>query len=446
MLIIMHPERQQPELSDHFQSRKPSAIRAAQIEFANRSDKNVEAINVAIGNVSLPMHPAMQERMFHLDAPDSPFRDGVVRYSPSVGFEETNQAFLNIIAASGFNTEGLFSQITDGGSMAMELVILGVCGPAGTNERPLLLVDPAYTNYEAMAERTGRATVSITRHLQDNGEFTLPDLSEIRETMKEHRPGALLAIPYDNPTGQFMDHKTMVALAKLCVDNNMWLISDEAYRGLCYGKQNISSIWGLTEDEVPGIKGRRISIESASKVENACGLRIGALITDNQEFHQKSVAEFTANLCAPVPSQYIFGALAHVSHKDLREWFAQQRAYYQPMLTALTSGFKKAFPGVIVSKPEASIYSVVDVRKIVKPDFDAKDFVAYCAREGKVDLNGNPTTLLVAPMAGFYNVRAGQENPGQTQMRIAFVETSEKMEQVPELFAALLQKYEAQRA
>ena len=49
------------QLSAHFARRRPSVIRLAQIEFAKRTD-TVEAINVAIGNVSLPMHPAMQAR------------------------------------------------------------------------------------------------------------------------------------------------------------------------------------------------------------------------------------------------------------------------------------------------------------------------------------------------------------------------------------------------
>ena len=50
-------------------------------------------------------------------------------------------------------------------------------------------------------------------------------------------------------------------------------------------------------------------------------------------------------------------------------------------------------------------------------------------------------TLLTAPMAGFYSVDQGQPNPGRTQMRIAYVETPERMKLVPELLAGLLKKY-----
>ena len=83
---------------------------------------------------------------------------------------------------------------------------------------------------------------------------------------------------------------------------------------------------------MPGITGRRISIETAVKVWNACGLRIGALVTDNEEFHARAVAENTASLCSNVIGQYIFGALADESHADLQAWYAKQREYYRAML------------------------------------------------------------------------------------------------------------------
>ncbi|NCC70798.1 hypothetical protein EOM09_04400 [bacterium] len=63
-----------PKLSNHFQSRKPSAIRTAQIEFMKRTN-NTKAINTAIGNVSLPMYPSMQKRMFDLQNENSPFKN-----------------------------------------------------------------------------------------------------------------------------------------------------------------------------------------------------------------------------------------------------------------------------------------------------------------------------------------------------------------------------------
>lgn len=430
-----------PTLSAHFQTRIPSAIRLTQIEFLKRTDK-VVGINTAIGNVTLPMHPAMIKRMHALGtAPDSPFRQGVVKYSTTVGEVETNRTFLHLIEASGFSTQGLYSQITDGGSHSMELAILGVCGPAGSKEKPLLIIDPTYSNYASFAERTGRAVVAVTRHLEENGKFSLPKLSEIEKVIQEKKPGALLAIPYDNPTGQFFPQKTLDELAKLCVKYNLWFISDEAYRELFYLKEQASSIWGVTEKEVPGITGRRISIDSASKVWNACGLRIGALVTDNWDFHQRAVAENTANLCANAIGQYIFAALLHESKAELQNWFKQQREYYQKIAVSVTSELKKQVPKLIVSQPDASLYTVVDVRQVLGADFNATDFVLYCAQKGAVAFNGVKKTLLVAPMAGFYSPAPGTPNPGKTQMRIAYVEPPEVMAIVPKLFAQLLHDF-----
>lgn len=435
-----------PILSSHFESRKPSAVRLAQMKYEERKVKPEAVINVGIGNVSLPTNPAMQKRMFSLDAPESPFAKGIVRYSTTAGYTECQDAFKNILACEGFDTSKLFVQITDGGSAAMELLLIGVCGPAGTGEKPLMMIDPAYTNYISFAERTGRKTVTVKRNLGEDGKYNLPELNKIEEAIKAHNPGALLVIPYDNPTGQYYDYETLKDLAKLCVKYNMWMISDEAYRELYYVEDSqLVSIWGVTDADVPGIEGRRISIETASKVWNACGLRIGALITDNADFNNRSVAEYTANLCANVIGQYIFGALAHESKEQIADWCKNIREYYREQIVGVYNGLKEQEPGLIVSSPDASIYTVIDVRNVVKPGFDAIDFVLYCAGEGSVKIDGVETTLLIAPMKGFYDIKAGEENPGSTQFRISFVETPENMAKIPELFVKLLKQFEAQR-
>ncbi len=432
------------QMSSHFKNRKPSPIRAAQLSFLERKDE-IDDVNVAIGNVSLPMHPAMIERMRTIGEGESPFKGGVVQYSITAGRPDTRETFLHVLRSSGCPTEGLHVQITDGGSCAMEIAELGTIGPAGGPEGPLLLIDAAYTNYRAFAQRLGRETVSVTRRLGDDGKFTLPAMDEIEKTIETHKPAALVVIPFDNPTGQFYEQDSLNALARLCVKYNMWMISDEAYRELQYTDSKTSSMWAITEDDVPGITGRRIGIETTSKVWNACGLRIGALITDNEEWHRKAVAEYTANLCASAIGQWIFAAIADESHEDLQAWYRKQRDYYRDMLFSFTSDMKERLPGVIVSSPDAAIYSVIDVRNIAKPGFNAMDFVLYCAREGGVELNGKRQTLLVAPMAGFYSIPEGEPNPGRTQMRIAYVETPDRMALVPPIFAELFKQFEEGR-
>ena len=170
---------------------------------------------------------------------------------------------------------------------------------------------------------------------------------------------------------------------------------------------------------------------------NACGLRIGALLTDNEEFHVKVVSEYTANLCANAIGQDIFGALAHESHKNIQKWYNNQRTYYQSILVNLKNEFKNELPGLIVSEPEAAIYCIIDFKNIVDSKFDSIEFVNYCAKKGKVIIKDNSYTLLLAPMNGFYS----SSELGKSQLRIAIVESAEKMNLAPKILSILFNNF-----
>ena len=315
-----------PNISEHYQQREPSAIRKAQFLFNSRKDKkNIEAINLAIGNITLPMHPIMIERMNSLDIGNSPFHNGVVKYTSSVGTQECQSAFIHSIDAELTNniSNKVKCVITDGGSQAMELMLLGVCGPS--SKRPILFIDPTYTNYIEFSKRLSIPITIFSRKLQDDGSYSDINIIDISNIIDRDNPCGIVLIPGDNPTGQQISQELIIEIAKVCVEKDIWIISDEAYRSLYYTEAGQSSIWALDDDIVPGINGRRISIESASKMWNACGLRIGALATDNHILHNKVISEYTANLCANVIGQYIFGSISTLSKNEIRNWYQVQR-------------------------------------------------------------------------------------------------------------------------
>lgn len=434
-----------PKLSNHILASRPTAIRNAGFRFSQRKD-GCQAINVAIGNVTLPIHPAMLKRLQLLGTDESPFGSGEVPYSASLGFEETRSAFLHVLEAAGYNTDNLHVQVTDGGSQGMELLLTACCGDAGSSKMPLMVIDPSYTNYNSFAKRLGRRLVSFSRHLEENGNFTLPNFAEIERKIRAEEPNALLVIPYDNPTGQLYTHEMLVELARLCVKYDMWLISDEAYRELYYIDRKDPhglpiSIWGIEEAEVPGITGLRVSLETVSKTWNGCGLRVGALVTDNADLHQRMLNENMANLCCSVLSQWVFGAVAHLDNDDICSWHEEQRTYYGPLTRSFYESMNELLPGVIVSRAEASLYEVVDFRNFVSENFSTDDFVVWCASEGAIDENGSTVTVLTAPLAEFYSVDDENDNPGRTQIRVAFVQPPEVMARVPRLLVGLFRKY-----
>ena len=318
---------------------------------------------------------------------------------------------------------------------SMELMLLGVCGPA--SKIPILFLDPTYTNYKDFANRLSIPIVSINRQIDDNGSFASLNMAEVESIIAKEKPNGLLFIPYDNPTGQFLSKKVICDLAEIAVKNDIWLISDEAYRSLSYVGNESSSIWALNESDVRGISGRRISIESASKVWNACGLRIGGLLTDNYDFHQKAISEYTANLCANSLGQEVFGVLAEEPPQKILKWQLDQKNYYMNIALKLKKEFQKHIPGIIVTVPEAAIYFILDFKNITDKVFTTSKFVDYCASNGKVKLEGRYYTLLLAPMNGFYT----KQNLGETQVRLAMVESEERMMITPIILKKLLSEY-----
>ena len=427
-----------PIISEHYINREPSAIRKAQILFESRQDYyDVEVINLAIGNISLPMHPAMISRLKDIGKRHSPFVDGIVRYSTSEGTEECKTAIINSINAEISQPISKYANcvVTDGGSQAMELMLLGVSGPK--SNKPIMVIDPLYTNYVELAKRLSTHLISLERDMNIDGSFGDVDILKIRKKIDEEDPNGILIIPADNPTGLQISQNSINDIAKICVEKDIWLISDEAYRNIYFSDNGPSSIWQISNTDVPGIKGQRISIESVSKVWNACGLRIGALVTDNKMMYKKVRSEYTANLCANVIGQYVFGAVAQMSSKEISGWYSNQRAYYSDTINSLIRGLRDELPGLILSSPGAAIYIVLDFKNITPSDFNISKFIDYCSLKGKIKLNDKYHTLLLSPMRGFYH----DKSKGKKQARIALVEPDSKMRIVPKILSRLLANY-----
>ena len=427
-----------PKISEHYKNREPSAIRKAQILFNARKDKDqINVINLAIGNISLPMHPVMINAMASLSKKDSPFSQGIVKYTPSVGSKDCQNAIIRSIDAEleNIKLDGIKCVITDGGSQAMELMLLGVCGPSSV--KPILFIDPTYTNYIEFCKRLSIPYVFYSRKIKSDGSFTDIKINEISKIIDGSKPCGIVIIPGDNPTGQQISQDEIFKIAKICIEKDLWLISDEAYRNLYYTGSGPTSVWSLNSKELPGISGRRISIESASKIWNACGLRIGSLVTDNDVFHEKVVSEYTANLCANAIGQYIFSSILKLSKNEIRVWFEDQRIYYHNLMLELRRDLLEKIPNLIVSQPESALYFVIDFKMIFNEKFNVENFIEYCAKIGKTRIYNEDYTILLAPMTGFYQ----NKTDGITQARIALVEPENNINIVPDILLNLIDNY-----
>ena len=282
-------------------------------------NSDVFTLSAGIGNVSHPMHPALYERLENVH---KYFPGRVGQYPPTEGYPETRRAFLRVIEASGFPTDGLNVLVTDGGSRAMSIALQLLDG-----DRPLLVFDPTYNPYHTKAKQFSRQTVAVTRRMQEDGSFTWPERRELEEIIEREKPSGVLVITGDNPTGQFITQERMKELGQLCVSHNMLMFSDEAYRELNKYAQT-SSVWGLTDKEVPGIEGRRVSIESASKTFCFCAGHIGAFVSDNPELYEKALNIYGSDVASNAFSQRVFDMVGLLTLAELKQWFDGLRTYY----------------------------------------------------------------------------------------------------------------------
>ena len=422
-----------PYISDYFQQLQPSPLRGAKQIAIKRADE-VRVIDASIGSVSFPTYPAIKERMGRLS---TDFADGSLPYTPTAGTKEAQDAFRKIAEANGVDWSNLHIQITNGGSLGMEYMMLGAC----SEEKPLMGFSPLYANYSSYSDKLRLPVVTMQRELQDDGVFTMPSEAEVESFVEQEKPSALLVIPADNPTGAYFSQERLEYLAKLCVKHNMWLVGDEAYFGLQYTEDQASSIWRITEEKVPGITGRRLGIHSASKNMNSCGLRIGSLVTDNEYFSTKAVNCASADLGAGIVDQYLFGAMAEESVENIHEFLENLKNNYVKTMKGFREKLLAENDKLIVSQPEASIYQVVDFKKATPEGFKVLEFINWAAAKGKVMIDGKPTVMIGAPMSGFYRVGKRERNPGDTQLRVAFVRDEKEMLLGAEVLAKQLEMY-----
>ena len=92
----------------------------------------------------------------------------------STSLEETRECIFKCYSSLDIDVSNLFINITDGGSSAMEIMMLGVCGPGSV--RPIMLLDPSYTNYLQFSKRLNIPVINTDRKLNESGKFDPLDL------------------------------------------------------------------------------------------------------------------------------------------------------------------------------------------------------------------------------------------------------------------------------
>jgi len=191
--------------------------------------------------------------------------NGKTHYSPLAGENELRAQIAthaNTLYSGGVKSEHI--AVSPGAQAALFSSFLCISGKGDE----VIVLEPTYATYPAVIQASGAKLVSVVLEGDSNYQINLP---KIKAAITKNTKAILINSPC-NPSGVIFKQEDLNALAKLCQDHDIWLVSDEVYWSLSYGQEHCSAYSKReTRDNV-------IVVNSLSKSHAMSGWRVGWVI------------------------------------------------------------------------------------------------------------------------------------------------------------------------
>lgn len=270
-------------LNDNIQFIKPSGIRKF-FDIANEMD---DVISLSIGE------PDFQTPWHIRDEGIDSLKKGKTWYSPNRGFSDLLKEICHYYKRRFNITYDYKTQtlVTVGGSEGIDLAFRSIV----QNGDEVIIPQPSFVCYEPLTVMAGGTPVIINTKNEDNFRLRADDLrAAITDKTK------LLVLPFpNNPTGAIMERHDLEEIAKVVIENDLMVLSDEIYSELTYGSRkhvSIASIDGMYE--------RTIVINGFSKSYAMTGWRLGYVLGPEQIISQMTKLHQYGIMSAPTTAQY----------------------------------------------------------------------------------------------------------------------------------------------
>ena len=373
-----------PHISQRAIDMPASPIRKLAPLASAAKERGVHVYHLNIGQPDLPTPQKGLDVLRHIDRK-------VLEYSPSQGFKSYREKLTGYYKKYDINLTADDIIITSGGSEAVLFAFLSCLNPGDE----IIVPEPAYANYMAFAISAGAKIKTIATTIEEG--FSLPKVEKFEELINEHTRAILICNP-NNPTGYLYTRREMNQIRDLVKKYDLYLFSDEVYREFIYtGSPYISAC------HLEGIENNVVLIDSVSKRYSECGIRVGALITKNEEVRSAVMKFCQARLSPPLLGQLV----AEASIDEPEEYSREVYDEYVERRKCLIDGLNR-IPGVYSPIPMGAFYTVAKL-----PVDNAEKFCAWCL----TDFEYEGQTVMMAPAAGFYTT----PNAGINQVRIAYV-------------------------
>jgi len=209
----------------------------------------------------------LQAPAFIGEAMAAAVRAGHVFYTHQNGIPELRQALADYL--SGLNERPVTADritVAQSGMNAIQIAVQ-LIAEQGDN---LIVIDPVWPNVGGFARVHGAQARAVRMDHGDNG-WSL-DVSKVAAAMDGRTKGVFFASP-GNPTGAMIPFETQGALLSLCRERGVWLIADEVYNRLAFGRVSAPSILDHADPE-----DRLIVVNSFSKSWAMTGWRLGWMV------------------------------------------------------------------------------------------------------------------------------------------------------------------------
>lgn len=335
----------------------------------------------------------------------------VLEYSPSDGIKSLRLKLADYYHKFNINVTYKDIIVTTGGSEAVNFAFMACLDPGDE----IIVPEPAYANYTAFAIAAGAVVKPVVSSIEEG--FALPHIEKFEELITPRTKGILICNP-NNPTGYLYTQAEMNKIRDLVKRYDLYLFSDEVYREFCYtGAPYISAF------HLEGIEENVILFDSVSKRYNECGIRVGALVTKNEEV-RKSVMKFCqARLSPPLIGQLIAEASIDTPKSAMLNMYNE----YVERRKFLIDGLNR-IPGVYSPIPMGAFYTVARL-----PIDDADKFCAWML--DTFEYEGQ--TVMMAPASGFYT----SKDLGKNEVRLAYVIEKEDLKKALIVLRKALEVY-----
>lgn len=302
-------------LSDKIVNIKPSGIR----KFFDIVSEMEDAISLGVGEPDFDTPWHIRDEGIYA------FERGKTFYTSNAGLKDLRLEISKYLQRSQNVTYDSDCEIlvTVGGSEAIDIGLRAVINPGDE----VIIPQPSYVSYEPCAILAGAKPVILELRAEDEFRLT-PELllSKITEKTK------ILILPFpNNPTGAIMEREDLEKIAKILIEKDILVMSDEIYSELTYSGKHVS----ITS--IKGMKERTILINGFSKAYAMTGWRLGYACGPKEIIKQMTKIHQYAIMCAPTTSQY--AAIEALKNGD--EDVLKMRQAYNMRRRFLMDAFKK---------------------------------------------------------------------------------------------------------